>query len=424
MTNIQKMIITFLCVFFLTLAAPAFCIASTNNENLTLYCNNDLVMDANSLNVLFEKNGYEKVYPASTTKILTAILALENLDINESIVASSKAIYSTPVGSSIAYIKPGETMSLKNMLYCLLIVSGNDAANVIAEAVSGSNAAFVELMNMKLKEIGCNNTHFTNAHGFHDDNHYTTPYDMALLIHYAMQNDTFREIVETKELIIPPTNKSAQRKYTNTNKMFDEDYEQVYYEYILGGKTGYTDEARGAFVGYAKKDDKLLIVCTFDGSQNINGQEARFLDAKTLLEFSFSNFDEYKLIDKNSINFKITDKVNKKIYTIGLKDDIYAICKGSSIRCVYNTNIFDNLLNNQNLNSNIGTINLSLKGDSLDIAKEQDLILIEEADYIDISFIMKKCIKYIILLIILIILIRILQALKKRKKKKTRKKYN
>ena len=236
-------------------------------------------MDAETGNVLFEKNGYSKIYPASTTKVLTAILVLENLPLDEKVVASQRAINSVPIGSSVMGIKQGEIFSVENLLYGLILPSGNDAAIVLAEAVSGNVDDFVVLMNSKANEIGCLNTHFSNPHGFYDESHYSTPYDMALILKYAMKYDEFRKIAQTKSWELPITNKTdTTRILKNNNRLLDEDY-SIFYPYALGGKTGYTIESRGTYIGYAKKDDKLLIVGNFDGSQNINGKNARFLDS-------------------------------------------------------------------------------------------------------------------------------------------------
>ena len=415
--NITKKIIIIL--FILSMSFIYFSPLTFATQTLAkpkLYSNNNLVMDAESGNVLFSNHGYDKVYPASTTKILTAILALENLSLDETIVASKNAIYSTPVGSSVAYIKVGEELTLKNLLYCLLMISGNDAANVVAEAVSGNMDTFINLMNEKLKEIGCNNTHFTNAHGFHDANHYTTPYDMALLMKYAIQNDTFREILETKEITIPKTNKSAERRCKSTNKMFYATNKNVYYEYLLGGKTGFTDEARGTFVGYGKKDDKTVIVASFDGSQNIGDDEARFLDTKTLFEFTFDNFNKYKIIDKTFFSFNLTDIQNKKIYTLKIADDSYSLCSGYPFYYNYDLDVDFSNITDKNINDKVGNIKIYTKGNNLNTVEIKELELSKVENYVkapNYLFIAK----YIILILLLIILFNILKKVTKKKRK-------
>jgi D-alanyl-D-alanine carboxypeptidase (penicillin-binding protein 5/6) len=382
-------------------------------------------MDAENKNVLYEKSGYKKLYPASTTKILTAILALENLDLNKTIVVSKNAIYSTPIGSSVIYLKEGEVISLRNVLYGLLVKSGNDAANVLAENVSGNVDGFVKLMNEKLKEIGCNNTHFTNPHGFHDENHYSTAYDMAILMQYAMQNETFKKIVETKYIEIDATNKTPTRKYYNTAKMFFDGYKNMYYEYLLGGKTGYTEEARGTFVGYAKKDDRLVIVSVFDGSQSVLvnkvKNEARFLDAKATFEYSFDNFNKEKILNKDDYTFKIRDENIKKEYTIGLSEDIYALIKNdeniSEIinNITYSLNIDFNKLSNQSLQNNdlVGNVSINISGNSINTSNIYNLSFISETDYFPIDYYINKYMLIVpLILLILIFLILFIILLK------------
>ena len=390
--------------------------ADTTLNNSQLYCKSDLIMDYESGNVLFEKNGYKKVYPASTTKILTALLAIENLDLNSNVVASKNAVYSTPIGSSVIYIKPEEVMSVKDLLYGLLVKSGNDAANVLAEAVSGNMENFIKMMNEKLQEIGCYNTHFTNAHGFHDDNHYTTVYDMAILMKHTMKNDIFREIVETREYTTQATNKSEKRIYKNTNKMFNEKYPKMYYEYVLGGKTGYTDEARGTFVGYGKKDDKLVIVCAFDGSQNINKQEGRFLDSITLFEYAFNNFNKYKILDNNTYKFKIKDFTKNQEYTLGINNEQYALFKNDFYYSIYNLDLFASDISTKNINDTVGTINIKNTGASLNTKNQYNLVLLEKKMFFDITD-LYKYIKYFIFILCILILLFKLKKFNKRKKK-------
>ena len=384
---------------------------ANDNIDLKLYCNSDLIMDYESNNILYEKNGFQKVYPASTTKVLTAILVLDKLSLDEKIVVSKNAIYSTPIGSSVIYLQPGEIISVKDLLCGLLIKSGNDAANVLAEAVSGDINSFIVLMNQKLKEIGCTDTHFTNAHGFHDNNHYTTVYDMAKIMKYAMQYDTFKEIVETKQYTIPATNKSDKRVYTNTNKMFDKDYTQMYYEYVLGGKTGYTEEARGTFIGYGKKDNKLVIVAAFDGSQNINRQEGRFLDSITLFEYAFNNFNRYKFLDKNKFKHYIYDENTYTKYCVGINNDLYALYKNDSYALKYAVYMNSYNLNNKEIGEVVGNVNISTNGKSLNISNTYELILIDKQQYFNINKI-KKYILSIILIILILIVIRNILKLK------------
>lgn len=372
--------------------SSVFADETNNSTNIINYkdinCNKALIMDAKNGSVIYSKNGFDKVFPASTTKVLTAILAIENLDLQKSVVASSTAIYATPEESSSMYIQIGEVLTVKQLLYGLMLPSGNDAANVLAESVSGDISKFVELMNAKSKEIGCTNTHFVNPHGFHDDNHYTTAYDMAKILRYAIQNKTFREIIETKYIEIPATNKTnTVRKLTNTNKLVNKNYKSTYYyEYAIAGKTGFTNEARGTLVTYGKKDGKEVIVTLFDGTQLL-GKEVRYYDAKKLFEYAFNNYSYNTLLNANSFKFDFFDKNTNKTYTLKLNGDITSLTsKNKNYIITYNDMLVDveklNTINNNikiyqdNLeNQIIGSVNIRIKGENLLLENKYNLII-------------------------------------------------
>lgn len=401
--NILKIffILSFIFIYFFTCDIIN---AATEDENLpTLYCNDNILMDAETGNVLFEKNGYSKIYPASTTKVLTAILVLENLPLDEKVVASQRAINSVPIGSSVMGIKQGEIFSVENLLYGLILPSGNDAAIVLAEAVSGNVDDFVVLMNSKANEIGCLNTHFSNPHGFYDESHYSTPYDMALILKYAMKYDEFRKIAQTKSWELPITNKTdTTRILKNNNRLLDEDY-SIFYPYALGGKTGYTIESRGTYIGYAKKDDKLLIVGNFDGSQNINGKNARFLDAISLCDYGFLNYDKEKIVSKDLFNFVFKDENNNTESKISLKDDIYSLTKKNNYITIIPS------LDTSDMN-NI-KISLKIYGNNIEIQDSYETNS-SISTYISIYNIFKIYFPYLTLFILIIILYILVKKLK------------
>lgn len=267
-------------------------------------------------------------------------------------------------------------------------------------------------MNKKAKEIGCLNTHFVNPHGFYDENHYSTPYDMALILKYAMQYDKFREIVETLTWELPVTNKTKEpRVIKNTNRLIDEEY-SIFYKYAVGGKTGYTIESRGTYVGYAKKDDKLVIVTNFDGSQNINGQNARFLDAITLSNYAFNNFNKEKIIDKNTFNFSIIDENTNKKYQVKLKDDIYSLTNNTNYKII--TPKLD-LSYDKNDNANC-KLSLKISGDGLNISNNFETEITNNENYISIKHLFKY-IPYAILIILIIILILLIKRVIRKTKK-------
>lgn len=313
--SFKKFLFSFLFIFLFISTCYASAIALSSKSTI--------LVDADSGYILDEKNSNDKVFPASTTKVLTAILAIENLDLSKAIVVTKSGI-DIPWDSSKVNLVEGEVISVQNLLYCTLLNSGNDAANMLAEAVSGSVSKFVELMNEKAKQLGCKNTHFVNAHGYHDNNHYTTSHDMAIILRYAIQSETFKQICQTATYTVPATNKSKKRALVNSNRLILTKEQSPYaypYQYALGGKTGYTSEAGRCFIGWARKNDKSLISCVFDAP--VEGKlDKKFVDTVNLYEYGFNNFKKKQIIFKDDYVFKITDEKNKLEYTLKLDKNI------------------------------------------------------------------------------------------------------
>ncbi len=275
---------------------------------LSVNCEEVLLIDAATGRTLFEKDAMKQAYPASTTKIMTAILTLENLSLNEQLTASYSAVMSVPVGGSNVAIQVGESFTVKELLQALLIASGNDAANVLAEKIGGSTESFATMMNTRAVELGCTQTNFVNANGLHNENHYSCAYDLAILYRYAWDNfPTFREIVSTVQFRLPVTEKYTKddRVFVNTNRMLipssGSDNQNYYYEYITGGKTGYTREAKNCLVASASKNGFHLIVVVLGGTQDEKGVSYRFTDAKNLFEYGFSNLSKETIVKKDAI---------------------------------------------------------------------------------------------------------------------------
>ncbi len=244
----------------------------------------EIVIDAYSKRILYQNNIYEKKYMASTTKILTAITVIENANLDTLITVGKDTIGIE--GSSI-YLVEGEKLTVKDLLYGLMLRSGNDCAETLAKHVSGSNKAFSLLMNETAKKIGAVNSNFVNPHGLHDDNHYTTAYDLALISAYAIKNPDFLEIVSTKTVKIPYNN-DQKRVLINKNKMLSQ------YEGATGIKTGFTKKAGRCLVSSANKKGLELISVVLNCPP-------MFERSKELLDNSFSMYKQYKLIESDFI---------------------------------------------------------------------------------------------------------------------------
>ena len=251
-----------------------------------------LMIERNSGEILYQKKAYEKMYPASTTKMLTAILVLEKCPLNEIVTVNASALNAVPPTYATAKLKAGEKFRVEDLLYALLIHSANDAANVLAEHVSGSISNYAEIMNKKAKEIGCENSHFTNPSGVHDTELYTTAYDLSLIARYAMNIEKFREIITTTTCTLPSTNiyPNADRTFTTSNDLINPDSDKYYYEYANGIKTGYTNPAKDCIVASAKKDDKEFIVVILGDGFNEDNLRQKYIDCKTLFDYAFANY--------------------------------------------------------------------------------------------------------------------------------------
>lgn len=265
-----------------------------------------ILMEESTGTILYEKNMDEAHYPASITKIMTTLLALENGNLSDMVTFSDDAINNTE-GSGIAR-DYGEQMTLEQCLYGVMLESANECAYAVAEHVGGTVENFVDMMNAKAKELGCTNTHFANPHGLQDENHYTTAHDMALIAQAAYQNETFRIIIGTKMYTIPPTNKHAEETvlrnhhdmlctYHNANRKY-------LYPYCVGGKTGYTATANSTLVTYAEKDGMTLICVVMD-TQSPN----QFIDTVNLFDYAFDNFQVLNVAE-NDTNYSAETTVD------------------------------------------------------------------------------------------------------------------
>lgn len=244
-----------------------------------------VVMDMDTGTFLYSKNAAAKQYPASTTKIMTTLLLIENCDLDEEITFS-EIVYSIEEGSSHLGIKPGEKMTLRDAAYGIMLESANDIANGVAEYMGGSLSGFADMMNEKAAKLGCVNTHFSNPHGLYSDDHYTCAYDMALIAQAAYNNPTFREIAGTTYYEIPETNETDEIRYlVNHDKMMQSDSE-YYRDWCTGGKTGYTEACLNTLVTFGEKDGEHLVGVVF----RVNGAGKAYLETSQIMEYGFNEF--------------------------------------------------------------------------------------------------------------------------------------
>lgn len=270
-----------------------------------------LLVDADYGEILYEQDAYEMRYPASITKVMTAMLTIEAIEsgalsADQIVTVSGDLQHGIGTGGSTADIRLDEEMALKDLLACALIKSANEACNALAVVVAGDVDAFVVLMNQRARELGMEDTHFANTHGYHDDDHYTTAWDIYLMCDQAMEYDLFRELVSSRSYTVPATNLSEERTLYDTNALVSSfNYAGYLYEYATGIKTGSTNEARYCLASSATKDGKNLIAVVLgaENPKNEDGttQRLQFSESIRLLEWGFDNFSRTTILDSTLI---------------------------------------------------------------------------------------------------------------------------
>lgn len=338
-SNLKKIFI--LSIFIIALLFNNLHIVYAEDTNKPELVSRAAILIDNKTNkILYDKNSNEKMFPASTTKILTAILTLENCDLNETVTASYDAIMSIPQGYVTANISVEEQLTVEQLLELSLIHSANDATNVLAEYVGGSIESFVSMMNTKVNELGLTNTHFTNTYGFQDENHYTTASDLSKIMQYCLKNDEFRRIAGSTSCSIPATNKSDVRSYTSTNQLIIPNNPN-YYSYVTVGKTGFTTEAGECLVSCAYKND-LELICVVLGGTVVNGVPTRFSESKALYEYGFNNFSLKNIANPGEIITEIeipNGSPDTKSLDLAFTDTIYALVNNTDLETNYTPEI-------------------------------------------------------------------------------------
>ena len=278
---------TLLCSFLY--ATVAFANVSWPDA-VTIEADGGIVMEAQTGTILYGKQMREAYYPASITKLLTALLVMEHCKMDETVTFSHNAIFQVESNSKHANLVEGDTLTVEECLYTLLLYSANEVANALAEHVSGSIEEFAKLMNEKARALGCENSNFVNPSGLNDPDHYTCAYDMALIARAAYQNPTLRTISGTPNYTIPPTKNCPEgQRISIGHKMLKESYPEQYDSRVLAGKTGYTSLAGNTLVTLARQNDLELIVVI------LNGHQTHYSDTKNLLDFGFEHFQRVEV---------------------------------------------------------------------------------------------------------------------------------
>ena len=413
----MKKIVSIILLLFLATYNISFA------ENLNLSGESAILMDLDTGQILFEKNPHMKLHPASTTKIMTGILAIELGNMDDTVTIDNEIVQLTD-GSHIA-LEPGEQLNFEDLLNALLIESANDSALAIAKHISGSIDGFVKLMNDKAKEIGALNTNFVNPNGLTDENHLTTAYDLSLMAKYAMGNPKFRQIVCNYTYQIPETNKKTEIRYLKSaNKLLyssqkinvDGKVVPIKYEGINGIKTGYTVAAQNCLVASAQRGNQNLIAVVLKA----NGREV-YTDIHKLLNYGFNNYEKTNIAIKDQFidNIKVSGGTSPLVAGI-IKDNLsVSIPKDSMDKIDKKVSINDNIEAPIEKGQTLGVVKYYLQGQLLGQSDIVSTLDIEEVTPMNI--IQKLFSKWYVLLIGFLIIIRIIAFLRSKQKRRRRK---
>jgi len=278
-----------------------------------------IVMDADTGAILYSKLMDEKRYPASITKIMTCLLALENSSMDDIVTFTEEGIKEAYAGSSNCVPVLGEEFTMEQALNIMMLKSANDMATQIGVQIGGSVEGFTQMMNDRAAQLGCTGTHFNNSNGLPDENHYSTAHDFALIMQECIKNDDFRRITSTAVVTIPPTNKTSTERIYQNHCALVVPNDSRYYEYCIGGKTGYTDSAWRTLVSAAEKDGRRLVCVTMKCATKQD-----FPDTVALFEYGFNNFSVQEVnrtVDGYKETGRVTLPVNATIDNTWSKDD-------------------------------------------------------------------------------------------------------
>jgi len=403
------------------------------------FCTHAVLLDANYGEILYDKNAHEKAYPASMTKVMTALLILEAIEDGtlsaDTMITAGETTYQGLSGNfSTANIKVGEVLPVEELLYCLMLPSANEAGNILATALDGSVEAFAEHMNRRAGELGAKGTHFVNPHGLHNVDHYTTAYDIALFMNEALKHGLFRTLIATASHTVPETNLSKERFFYNTNGLISNLYYAGYvYDKCIGGKTGTTDEAGRCLVSAAEDGDTLLIsVIIGSGPIEVEGYEkprqGQFTESTKLLKYGFENFERVTIT-------RDSEPVDKVAVTLSRQaDEVMVKPQGSITRTLPKDLDLDLIETEINLFSHeveapveagqiLGTMKLSYEGEVYGVL---DLVAVNSVERSELLYKKQQFIEFfqqsgtkiaigVVAILAVIILLRVLVFRKRRR---------
>lgn len=265
-----------------------------------------LMYEVNSGTLLYGYNIDQKMYPASVTKVMTCLVAIENGNMDDVVTVSASVVAARDPDGSNADLVEGEQLTMRDLIFCLMVASANDAGHLISEHIAGSTDAFVEMMNQKAQELGCTNTHFANPHGLHDEDHYTTARDIAKIMLAAMEHELFLEAYSSKVYVVPATNKSEERRLLSTNYMIEKTYVDHYYdERVIGGKTGFTTPAGRCLAAVSESGDMKLLTVVLGGNTDLNQYGVvvygSFGVTGDLIDLGFDNYTTAQVLSSDAI---------------------------------------------------------------------------------------------------------------------------
>lgn len=379
----NNLYIRYLVLFFIALMifVSVTPVAAYADEGYETTAKAAIVVNVTRDMVLYEKDADMQVYPASTTKVLMALVVSDSIkegkySLEDTFAAYDDLYFDIPWDGSTEYIQPGEVMTVDQYLHCALLSSANEACNALAVHDSGDVDTFVSKMNEKAAELGCTNSHFSDAHGIHHDDHYTTAREMYLIFKAALEDPIVGKIISTREYVVPETNMSEERELYNTNMLIQPD-KPLYYEYAIGGKTGYTDEGGSCLVSASEKDGDLLI-CIIMGA-DIEVYEERvvpgsFIEARNLYEWCYSEYNDWQVLMPSQVIESVPVEFGKdaeEVDALAVEDIRYYMAKTDAEENItYDVKLKkDPIAAPVHAGDTIGTVDLVLNGEVIATSK-------------------------------------------------------